>query len=186
MRTASRFSPTPARRTSGGPATVARADKSPAASWSEASATALIGRTTDRASWSATATLSTSSSRPTQPSSSQARVTPWRSTESGTKALITAGPPGRPSTATSTCSPPGAWAVKLRPFWASWTAADRAAGWPSSAPEGRKMVTGVPVSALIWSIVSRRLLGGQRGDQRGHGLRLGGGGAHRPVGRERA
>ena len=50
MRAASLFSPAPARRTSGGPATVARADKSPAARRSEASASALMGRSTERAS----------------------------------------------------------------------------------------------------------------------------------------
>ncbi len=139
---------------------MARADRSPAASRSEASASALIGRTKDRASWSATATLSTSSIRPTKPSSSQARVTPWRSTESGTNVLITAPPPGRPATATSTCSPPAASAVKLRPFWASSTAADLGAGCPSSAPDGRKTVTRVLLSSLIWSMVSRRLSAG--------------------------
>ena len=54
MRTARRFSPAAARRTSGGPVTAARADSSPAARRSEAWASAASGRTRDRASWSAT------------------------------------------------------------------------------------------------------------------------------------
>jgi hypothetical protein len=71
---------------------------------------------------------------------------------------ITAVPSARPSTATSTCSPPGASAEKLRPLRASRTAWDTGAGWPSSAPDGRKTVSGVSVCAFTWSTVSRRLL----------------------------
>ena len=148
MRTARRFSPAPARRTSGGPVTAARADSSPAARRSEAWASAASGRTRDRASWSATSTLSSSRRRPTPPSSNQALLTPCRRTAAGTNARITAEPPASPSTATSTCSPPGASAEKLRPLRARRTASVTGSGRPSSAPDGRKTVTGVLVPAL--------------------------------------
>ena len=49
MRIASRFSPLPARRTSGGPVTVARAVRSPLARRSAAIASAASGRTSERA-----------------------------------------------------------------------------------------------------------------------------------------
>ena len=61
---------------------------------------------------------------------------------------MTAVPLARPSTATRTCSPPGASAEKLRPWRASLTAADTGAGWPSSVPDGRKTVSRVVDSAL--------------------------------------
>ena len=188
IRAARRFSPLPARRTSGGPATVARAVRSPVASRSEAWARAAIGRTRDRASWSATTTLSASSPSPSPPSSSQARATPWRSTALGTKVRITAVPAGRPWTAARTSAPAGPTVVKLlagrRP---SCTVAVRGAGWPSSWPPGRKTVTGLlPFSAFTWSTVSRRVSVSSVADQGGQLLRLDGRLAHRLVRREAA
>ena len=159
MRAASRFRPWPARRTSGGPATVARADRSPLARRSAASASPVSGRTSERASWSATVTLSSRRKAPTPSSSSHARVTPWRSTAPGTKERITAVPPGSPSTATSTSTPPGTDVLKDWPRIASRTLGDHGAGFPATVPSGRKMVTGVLFSALTCATASRRLRG---------------------------
>ena len=159
IRSASRFSPVPARRTSCGPATRARADRSPPARRSAARASAVSGRTSERASWSATTTLSSSRNAPMPSRSSQARVRPWRSTALGTKERITAVPPVSPPTATSTSIPPGTDALNDPLFRsASWTPVDRAAGTPTCVPSGRKTVTGALLLALTSATASRRSL----------------------------
>ncbi len=158
MRAARRLRPLLTCRISGGPATAARVARFPAASWSEACARARSVRTWDLASWSATATLSSSRPSPTPPRISQARVTPARSWVPLMNARITAVPWGSPCTATSTSTPPWDGVAKLRPVAASRTPADRDAGWPRIAPPGRNTVTGWSRSAaLTRSTASLRL-----------------------------
>ena len=158
MRAARRLRPLLTCRISGGPATAARVARFPAASWSEACARARSVRTWDLASWSATATLSSSRPSPTPPRISQARVTPARNWARLMNARITAVPWGSPCTATSTSTPPWDGVAKLRPVAASRTPADRDAGWPRTAPPGRNTVTGWSRSAaLTRSTASLRL-----------------------------
>lgn len=95
MRAARWFRPAPTRRTSGGPARPALADRSPRASRSETRATAASGRTRERASWSATATLSASSPNPTHPSNSHARATPRAQLRLGHEGADDRGPGGQ-------------------------------------------------------------------------------------------
>src|SRR5690349_11764836 len=82
-------------------------------------------------------------SEPDAPSSSQARVTPRRSWDSGTNVRMTAVPAGKPSTAIRISTPVGMATVMLRPLAASRMALDRGAVTPSSRRPGRKTVMGV-------------------------------------------
>ena len=154
---ASRLRPAPTCRISGGPATGARADRSPPPSVSAAAATARSGRSIDRASWLDTSTPSPIRPAPIRPSVSHAAGTPWVRVVPGTKVRITAVPPGSPCTATRTSTPPGARSLKLCPSRASRTPPDTGVVAPRMAPPGRNTDVGSPgFSALTLATSSLR------------------------------